>query len=619
MGGYDLVGCPSGFICTITVSATVDGQKSNDVIVTFKGPEPTPAVKPDDTRDLYEYGVWLHVENGGFTGSYKVGTETMPDISDQASIWVEFQEGTRKLPAELPTAVRSNGTFDGWYTAAPTEVQQTNGGYNVWHTVQYNGQKIDPGVTDVPVGVQVLYAAFKDKDSVDDSDKLVTYYLDWNGINGRWGHCLTSSRSYDVSADGHKLTAADLLISQLNWNVEDTAPLTSREDLVSYWASKPFNGYTFKGWATTSDATDPDVWPDTVVKNGDSLYAVWEKDGSSSSDFDRTYPEAGDLSGLRILGDLDSNMSANVHAGTGATSILSLFRTPVGAAANHVTWTVEVSKANWDAASKFKNESETLTVKADGNASTKDGGIRAEAQGLFLTLTCVNGEAYTITVSVAAESNNGVTIEAPTSATVSFSHNPGAWEQTIAPTCTTSGEEETECTVCHKELKQKIYPKEHLWKFQITKYPTCTEEGLKQEQCLNCGTTYGDYQEWMAEKYGPNSVPAPKFKPESIPAKGHSFQVMSTQVKNSVLISNEKCNVCGFTDKTEEAITITKGDLTGDGSINGADALRLFRYVGGLTAQVDMTMADVTGDGRVNGADALRLFRYVGSIIPTLG
>ena len=52
-----------------------------------------------------------------------------------------------------------------------------------------------------------------------------------------------------------------------------------------------------------------------------------------------------------------------------------------------------------------------------------------------------------------------------------------------------------------------------------------------------------------------------------------------------------------------------KGD--GKGSVNGADVLRLARFLSGDDVQVNMKAADVTGDGKVDGRDLLRLCRYL--------
>ena len=67
------------------------------------------------------------------------------------------------------------------------------------------------------------------------------------------------------------------------------------------------------------------------------------------------------------------------------------------------------------------------------------------------------------------------------------------------------------------------------------------------------------------------------------------------------------------TEKPDEDPVNKPGNVTGDGkgSVNGADVLRLARFLSGDDVQVNMKAADVTGDGKVDGRDLLRLCRYL--------
>ncbi len=75
--------------------------------------------------------------------------------------------------------------------------------------------------------------------------------------------------------------------------------------------------------------------------------------------------------------------------------------------------------------------------------------------------------------------------------------------------------------------------------------------------------------------------------------------------------------VCVVT--VEEAVTIMYGDVTGDGKVNRSDLLRLAKYFGGATVEINEANSDVTGDGRVNRSDLLRLAKYFGGASVTLG
>lgn len=65
----------------------------------------------------------------------------------------------------------------------------------------------------------------------------------------------------------------------------------------------------------------------------------------------------------------------------------------------------------------------------------------------------------------------------------------------------------------------------------------------------------------------------------------------------------------------EGKVPVKKGDLSGDGVINGADAGIFNRYISGWEGYADkiadLSAADLNGDGKVNGADAGILNRYV--------
>ena len=236
---------------------------------------------PNPGKDKEGQGVWLHVVNGNFTDSY----------AQQSSVWVDFADAeARTLPDDMRQYVptRTNGTFLGWYTEPPKETHVTTDTYDVWKTVAVNGTEIKAGGI-VPDGVQTLYAAFTDKEAPEEPDKLVTYYLDWNGIGGMWGHCLTSTRKFDADANGYPLKAEDLAVRYLNW--DGAADVSAMDALRAHWAANTFgDGYTFKGWATAPGATVPDVEAGHVVKSGDSLYAVWAKGDTQSKDFDLVHP-----------------------------------------------------------------------------------------------------------------------------------------------------------------------------------------------------------------------------------------------------------------------------------------------------------------------------------------
>ena len=82
--------------------------------------------------------------------------------------------------------------------------------------------------------------------------------------------------------------------------------------------------------------------------------------------------------------------------------------------------------------------------------------------------------------------------------------------------------------------------------------------------------------------------------------------------KDSAAETYAKENSFTFVEKAAPAVL--KGDLNGDGKVNGADAGILSRYTSDWKGYADkiknMDAADINGDGKVNGADAGLLSRY---------
>jgi len=65
---------------------------------------------------------------------------------------------------------------------------------------------------------------------------------------------------------------------------------------------------------------------------------------------------------------------------------------------------------------------------------------------------------------------------------------------------------------------------------------------------------------------------------------------------------------------------VMKGDISGDGVVNGTDAVLLARYRAGLLTlnEVQSAAADINGDGIVNGTDAVLLARYRAGLLTKL-
>lgn len=69
------------------------------------------------------------------------------------------------------------------------------------------------------------------------------------------------------------------------------------------------------------------------------------------------------------------------------------------------------------------------------------------------------------------------------------------------------------------------------------------------------------------------------------------------------------CCLCASADDSGSASV--PGDANQDGIVDGRDALRLCRYLAGMSVDIGLTSADVNADGHVDGRDLLRLARYL--------
>ncbi len=463
--------------------------------------------------------VWLHVINGNFSGMYDG-----KDIRGAASVEVKL-EADRTLPKEVEniTVSRTNGKFAGWYTKSAHEVlaDREDGAYCVWHTEKKNGEQIVPGSGSVPENVNVLYAVFDDKaeNEVADSDKLVTYYLDWNGINGKYGECLTSIRSYNEGEAYFKADSA--AVYSLNFGQEYEKQFEAAADkwgeLKNIWEENQFGGYTFLGWS--KERHGETIWADTKITNRMTFYAQWKKGELSSNEFEPAEdPAEGPLKFIRITGDgMSSSLSAGRHAKKGESMTLTILSDPIRASVKDVTWSVSIGKGG------FKTEK--LTVQADETTvympEAGREGLELKAQGRTLTIKNLDGGEYGITVGVTAKDagEDGQTVSAPADASLSFSHT---WDQgnvTEQADCETSGKIHYTCTAegCGQEKDVKIPALEHVYEksrsgeqyegkyYEVLKRPTCTEAGEKQYKCLRCKKTAG--------------------AKASIPATGHHWEV----------------------------------------------------------------------------------------------
>lgn len=523
-------------------SAIKDGDKVTPETTLYAGWKELP--KPADTTDNYKYGVWLTVVNGDFESNY----------AGKASVWVEFTEKTRTLPSSgLPKATRSNGEFEGWYTQAPTE--ELKNGY--WSTVTKNGAKIVPGVTEVPQGVQVLYAAFTDKERQEESEKLVTFYLHPNGMGGMTG-ALECIRKYEK--DGVKFTAENAAVDGVNFDYQHTITGDTEEAkwdaLKKIWESDTFNGYKFLGWykadGTLVEGGAGKGIP--TVANGEHLYAHWSKDGTPHETIPPSptpAPTPGPVDHIHIVAP---HMTVRQDPSKTDDVTVTAFVTPVGGSYDKITWTIEVP-STFDLENLPNPFKDGKTCTIEGGETKEETSFTAKAEGLTLTITPKQGCTQALYVSAKCDVS-GKSYETPAKATVVITHTP-----------------DDVGTVTHAA--------------------TCTAEGEVAILCTECGE--------VTEAH-------------AIPATGHTYEVEKTGVENGVPVYTK---TCVHHDATE---TFKGGDVNGDGRVSSKDVTQMFRVVSGeSTEELDLIVGDVNGDGRISSKDVTMMFCFVSGETDTLG
>ncbi len=558
---------------------------------------------PEDKTELWpcwKRVVVLDAAPGSFIGPYADGyqnyTRTVELDGDKLPTVLEEEPVYDYLKPKEAQLVK----FVGWFTKK-TVMTHAPGGEDdaAWWEWQIStdGDMIAPG-SPVPGDVTVLYAGYEiDEEAArETTQKVVTYYYDWNGINGMYGHCMTSSRAYDEAAGGYRLSYEDLLIRYLNWD-DPKMTFDSMQAAQAYWDAKNadggFDGYKFLGWATEQDAEKPNVTDGTVIANGQSIYAVWEKGEMNNRNFVR--PTPGPLETLRFDG-----LRVRTHASVAAEASVLLFSTPVDAELADITWTLSYGVPREDApAAPPRTVTGTVT---EGGEPYQGPGFTATADGRVLTIVNTDGQDHAVSISATARPvQDGVTADTVVStpadapAVVSFSHS---WDivRNWEPTCDTEGQRTLTCLDCGKVVVEPIPADGHRFTYKTTP-ATCTADGRQERYCVVCGRDEVD----------------------TLPATGHQYKVTSVKMQGVMRITNEVCTACGDKEVLEEDTSIIKGDVNGDKTVNTMDVLHLYKYVTKqIGNMVKMAAGDVNGDSATDTMDLLRLYKFVTHQIPSL-
>lgn len=402
-------------------------------------------VDPSTNKDDYTKGVWLHVVHGGFTGTFRNADDPNVtqeyDVSNFASVWVDFTDG-RKLPTELPTVKGLNGgTFQGWYTKAPTERQVSGGeGANsyFYYEITPNGDKIEPGTTSVSQGIQVLYAVFTypaPQDQQQDQQRI-TFRYNWNGMHGYYSSALT----HETTRSNGTFKAGDAIVSFVNMNNdllgkynELTKAGTSDWDaLKAIWSKSEeknnFDGYRFLGWSLTAQASPEEyIWSDTVIPNDAIFYAQWEKiEGAdvSSGTQGREVGAESKVTALSLSAEKTTLDPTNANgqwwksekSEVATTSwlddkdtftTLTLTATPQNGDVTGVEWYVKVGDGEFKPLSDYDNS--VFTCMKKGNQFILAAGANT-ADGQTVSVKAMVGEVESDSVTITFQHNMGMSL-----------------------------------------------------------------------------------------------------------------------------------------------------------------------------------------------------------------
>ena len=102
-------------------------------------------------------------------------------------------------------------------------------------------------------------------------------------------------------------------------------------------------------------------------------------------------------------------------------------------------------------------------------------------------------------------------------------------------------------------------------------------------------------------------------------AAGYTFEADALE-SGFVDMTGETVEVTVTDGNVTKTVSVLVGDVTGEGTINPMDLVRLKKYLGDKSTVISsITAADCTGDGAVNPMDLVRLKKYLGDKTTPMG
>jgi len=189
-------------------------------------------------------------------------------------------------------------------------------------------------------------------------------------------------------------------------------------------------------------------------------------------------------------------------------------------------------------------------------------------------------------------------------------------ERYVEPTCNTAGYIVYTCQRCGYEYEEIVSTPAHKYDIIVVP-PTCTTDGFTVHRCRYCG---------QREEYITDYVPAlghsydvvtksPTCVDEGVqtiycPSCGEVFSETVIPTLSHQYTSSGVCSICGERDPNHME-DILKGDINGDGTINGKDSNLIKQYIAGVFQSIMVESCDLYQDGQIDAKDSNLLLRII--------
>lgn len=197
-------------------------------------------------------------------------------------------------------------------------------------------------------------------------------------------------------------------------------------------------------------------------------------------------------------------------------------------------------------------------------------------------------------------------------------HN-GIWKFETYPTTEKDGKQVLVCTECNSRIAERTV------KLSV---PTCKEEGRIHVTCKYCNYVADEIVDTVDHKIDKDTkweyytISQHKTKCEcgAVVKADHTWSDWEVTLKPTTEKKGEKvrvCTGCGYKDVKEiDVLTVSLGDINGDGKITAVDARIILQNVAGLTTldNKQKEAADVNMDGNITAVDARIILQVVAGL-----